>query len=125
MKIGLDLHGVADANPAFFAEMTRLFMAAGHEIHVITGPSVNEATLQEIAACGLSFTAVHSIVDFHKAKGTPYRIDERGHFWVDVDEWNKTKGAICAELGIDFHIDDSPHYGQYFTTPYMQVKIQK
>jgi hypothetical protein len=51
------------------------------------------------------------------------RVDD--NFWVDDEPWNKTKAELCREHGIDFHIDDSPHYGKYFSTPYMQVNIKK
>ena len=125
LKIGIDLHGVSDAFPTFFSELTKLFIAAGHEITVITGPSVNENTIREIADCGLSYTNILSIVDYHVQKGTPCSFDANGNFWVDEQQWNQTKGALCEEYGIDFHIDDSPHYGQHFTTPYMQVTIKK
>jgi len=125
MKIGLDLHGVSDAYPTFFSELTKLFMAAGHEVIIITGPSVNEKTIKEIEACGVSYTSILSIVDYHVHKGTPCSYDANGNFWVDVEEWNKTKGVMCKEHGIDFHIDDSPHYGEHFSTPYMEVKIKK
>jgi hypothetical protein len=125
MKIGIDLHGVSDAFPTFFAEMTRLFKEAGHEVIIITGPSVNEKTIKEIEACGLSYTSILSIVDYHIDKGTPCSYDADGNFWVDDEPWNKTKAELCREHGIDFHIDDSPHYGKYFSTPYMQVNIKK
>lgn len=125
MKIGIDLHGVSDAYPKFFSELSKLFVAAGHEVIIITGPSVNESTLKEIEACGLSYTRILSIVDHHLAKGTPCHYDENGRYWIDNEPWNKTKGEMCREHGIDFHIDDSPLYGEHFTTPYMQVLIKK
>ena len=125
MKIGLDLHGVGDAHPAFFAEMSRLFVEAGHEVVIITGPPDNENTREEIKKCGLSFTSILSIVDHHKNVGTEYWLDEKGNFWIDPELWNKTKGELCKTHGIDFHIDDSPHYGAYFTTPYMQVNVKR
>lgn len=37
MKIGLDFHGVIDADPEFFAVETELLIKAGHEVHIITG----------------------------------------------------------------------------------------
>ena len=48
MKIGLDIHGVCDANPEFFAELTNLFIEAGHEIHILTGRRVSDGALKEI-----------------------------------------------------------------------------
>lgn len=121
MRIGLDLHGVSDAFPQFFAEMSRLFIEAGHEVFIITGPPVNERTISEIERCGLKYTRILSIIDHHNSIGTEFRLDERGHYWIDEQEWNKTKSILCREHLIDFHIDDSPHYGEHFTTPYMQV----
>lgn len=125
MKIGIDLHGVSDAYPAFFSELCKLFIAAGHEVIIITGPSLNESTLKEIENCGLSYTKILSIVDYHIERGTPCSYDVNGNFWIDTESWNKTKATLCKEHGIDFHIDDSEHYGEHFSTPYMQVKIKK
>ena len=125
LKIGIDLHGVSDAFPTFFSVLTQLFVEAGHEIIVITGPSVNDKTIAEIEACGISYTSILSIVDYLKEKGTPCVYDDNGNFWIDDIEWNQTKSILCEKYGIDFHIDDSSHYGRYFKTPYMQVKITK
>ena len=36
MKIGVDIHGVLDDNK-FFKRMTKLFVANGDEVHIITG----------------------------------------------------------------------------------------
>jgi hypothetical protein len=121
VRIGLDLHGVSDAFPDFFAELSRLFIEAGHEVYVITGPPVNDRTIAEVERCGLKYTRILSIIDHHNEIGTSYRIDEKGHYWIGDEDWNRTKSILCERYAIDFHMDDSPHYGQYFKTPYMQV----
>lgn len=41
-KIGLDLHGVIDALPEFFAFLTDSVIKNGGEIHIITGGSWNQ-----------------------------------------------------------------------------------
>ena len=35
LKIGLDIHGICDANPEFFSELSRLFVNANHEIELV------------------------------------------------------------------------------------------
>ena len=42
MKIGLDIHGVLDKN-SFFKTMAMLMLREGHEIHIITGTSIQLA----------------------------------------------------------------------------------
>ena len=37
MKIALDIHGVCDANPEFFALISKLLVSDGHEVIIITG----------------------------------------------------------------------------------------
>lgn len=124
-KIGLDIHGVCDSSPKFFAEMSRLFINAGHEVIIITGRMKAHGAIEEIENLEISYTKFYSIVDYHIEKGTKIRYDEKGDPWIDDDMWNKTKAEICEMENIEFHIDDSPIYGQFFKTPYAQIIIKK
>ena len=36
-KLGLDLHGVSDTAVDFFSLITKLLVANGHEVHLLTG----------------------------------------------------------------------------------------
>ena len=125
MKIGLDIHGVCDANPKFFSELTKLFIEAGHEIIIITGRMKDHGALEELEELGISYTKFYSIVDYHIEKGEKMWYDENGNPWIDDDVWNKTKAEICKNENVDFHIDDSSIYGDFFKTPYAQIIIKK
>lgn len=122
-KVGLDLHGVISANPEFFAELSRLFVESGAEVHILTGSHSNEI-LDELKGYGIRYTHLFSIADHHKSIGTPMRYDEKGEPWIDGELWSKSKGWYAEKVGLDFHIDDSRSYGNHFTTPYSQIIVK-
>lgn len=123
LKIGLDVHGVCDANPQFFSEISRLLVNAGHELHIITGRRVRDGALEEIRELGMSYTHFFSIADYHEEIGTKVWEDDNGNPWLEGELWDKTKGEYCKKNNIDFHIDDTERYGEYFDTPFMLSKI--
>lgn len=125
LKIGLDIHGICDANPEFFSELSRLFVNAGHDVHIITGRRVSDGALDEIRDLGLSYTHFFSISDYHVEKGTKVWEDDEGNPWLEGELWDRTKGDYCAKNQIDFHIDDTARYGDYFKTTFMLSKIFK
>jgi hypothetical protein len=125
LKIGLDIHGICDANPEFFSELSRLFVNAGHDVHIITGRRVSDGALDEIKELGLSYTHFFSISDYHVEKGTKVWEDDDGNPWLEGELWDRTKGDYCAKHQIDFHIDDTARYGDYFKTTFMLSKIFK
>ena len=125
LKIGLDIHGICDANPEFFSELSRLFVNAGHDVHIISGRRVSDGALDEIKELGLSYTHFFSISDYHVEKGTKVWEDDDGNPWLEGELWDRTKGDYCAKHQIDFHIDDTARYGDYFKTTFMLSKIFK
>ena len=125
MKIGLDIHGVCDASPKFFSELTKLFIAAGHEVHILTGRRVSDGAMNEIEELGLSYTHFFSISDYHDKSETVVRDDKNGNPWMDDETWDRTKGDYCNKHNIDFCIDDTERYGKYFETPFAFMKIKK
>jgi len=125
LKIGLDIHGICDAKPEFFSELSRLFVNAGHDVHIITGRRVSDGALDEIKDLGLSYTHFFSISDYHVEKGTKVWEDDDGNPWLEGELWDRTKGDYCAKHNIDFHIDDTARYGDYFKTTFMLSKIFK
>lgn len=125
LKIGLDVHGICDANPEFFSELSRLFVVAGHELHIITGRRISDGALEEIRDLGISYTHFFSISDYHQEIGTRMWEDDDGNPWLEGELWDRTKGDYCKKHKIDFHIDDTERYGQYFSTPFMLSKISK
>lgn len=125
MKIGIDIHGVCDAMPEFFALISKLLIDDGHEVIIITGKMESKGAVDEIKELGISYTKFFSIIDYHIEKGTNITFDSNGNPWIDEDVWNETKAEICKKEKIDFHIDDSPVYGNFFKTPYAQIIIKK
>lgn len=129
MKIGLDVHGVITDNLEFFKKFIPSIIAAGGEIHIISGPPQKQIW-EEVNAMGIRTFDCHifSIVDYHKNIGTPMKQDEKGQWhtvkeengvWVqDQYVWDKTKADYCLKHGIDLMIDDSDAYGYFFRTPY-------
>jgi hypothetical protein len=125
MKIALDIHGICDANPLFFSELSRLFVEAGHEIHILTGRRVSDGALKEIDELKITYTHFFSISDYHEEMGTSMHDDNKGNPWMDDETWDRTKGDYCDRNKIDFCIDDTERYGVYFKTPFAFMKIKK
>ena len=107
MKIGLDIHGVCDANPEFFVELSKLFVNSGHEVHILTGRRASDGALQEIEELGLSYTHFFSIADYHKESGTVMINDKNGNPWMEDETWDRTKGDYYNRHKIHFCMDDT------------------
>jgi len=130
MNIGLDIHGVIDKYPIFFAEMTKLFIEAGHQVHVITGATLRQdhpkgiENLKNIKeTLKLSYTHIFSIVDYQDEIGTEITYpDDSDNPWMDGEVWDRTKGDYCKKHNIDIMLDDTQRYGKYFTTPFVQFQ---
>ena len=120
-KIGLDLHGVIDADPEFFSELSKDLIKAGWEVHIITGPTKKKA-IKEIEALKISYTHFFSIEDFHVEHFTPMTYDVYGNPWLDKETWDRTKSDYCSENGISLHIDDTVRYQKYFKTNFALYK---
>ena len=97
MKIGLDFHGVIDTYPHVFGPLSKILMASGHEVYVITGQQLLPAFLDQIVALGIEFTSVVSITDYHLQNGTNVRYDEKGEPWIDGKVWDSTKALLCED----------------------------
>lgn len=124
-KFGLDIHGIANTDPEFFSEYSKMIVDRGHELHIITGRSEKKGAKKELKDYNISYTHFFSIVDYHEKKGTDIRYDENGGPWIDNEAWNRTKGEYCEREKIDFHLDDSDVYGKYFNTSFAQAIIKK
>ena len=113
-KVGIDIHGVITNYSKFFKELSRSLYNAGHEIHIVTGEP--EATARPtVDEADVVFTHFFSIVDYHVKNQTPsLRQDENGKYWVDDEEWNKTKGDYAQRVGLDMHFDDQAEYAEFF-----------
>lgn len=122
MKIGLDIHGVIDANPELFSALSKMFIAAGAEVHIITGPKFSQVE-DILKKHDIAYTHFCSIVEEAVKQGHHVRWADENNPWIDdKDIWDKIKAVYCKEHGIDLHIDDSSVYGQHFETPYLHYK---
>jgi hypothetical protein len=119
MKFGFDIHGVIDTCPKLFSTLTRLFVANGHEVHIITGPELTHELYDKLYfEYGIAWTHFFSIVEYHKKIGTAINYDDTGSAHLDPYEWDKTKGWYCKTNEINLHFDDSDSYSYFFKTPY-------
>lgn len=115
-KIGLDFHGVVNEDPEFFRRLADVAMAAGIEVHIISG-GPRETVKKYLLEHQIPYSRLWCIFDFYNQKNkVTFAAD--GSFHVDDDLWNKAKAEYCDKEGILFHIDDSPIYGRYFKLPY-------
>ena len=125
MKIGIDIHGVLDSHP-FFKEMARLFVAGGHEVHIITGAQFNDRVKAKFKKLGMekgvNYTHYFSIAEHLIANGINVDWEDSENPWFDEKSWNTAKADYCRTQGIDMHFDDTSVYAQYFTTPIYMKK---
>ena len=121
MKLGLDFHGVITDNASFFSMMSSLVLSEDSgEVHIITGAR-KEMFLKQCKELNLKpeYTHFFSISDYHIEKGTDVDLSDPDFPKMDSDIWDIAKAEYCKTFEIDLMVDDSPHYGEHFTTPYM------
>ena len=124
-KLGLDLHGVTDKVPDFFSILTKRLVENGHEVHLMTGEHEGPLLDEQIEECGIVYTHLFSIADWHKRRGTDMSYDADGNPWMDSKTWDASKAMYAEEEGIDMVIDDTARYGTYFKdTIFMSVDIE-
>ena len=116
MKIGIDVHGTADAFPAFFIELTKLFITAGHEVHIVTGSRQKEIE-SSVRELGISFTHFFSMTDYHESQGTEMVYGSKKNPWMDEKLWRRTKGDYAKKVGLDLMFENQPEYAEWFSTP--------
>ena len=125
-KLALDLHGVVNTYPAFFAAISNSLLRDGWEIHLLTGSHLKDNKIEdELKGYGFEYSHIFSIADFHRENVTPGMwYDEKGDPWVSDEDWDKTKADYCKKHEIDFCIDDTARYANYFETPFGYMSIQ-
>jgi len=118
MIIGLDIHGVIDTDPKFFAKLTKCLRLNHHEVYIITGVEHNARLDKELIRFGVQFDSIFSITSYHKDLGTPieYKKGDLTQPMIDDKLWDMTKAQYCDKWGVDIHIDDLSIYGKYFNT---------
>jgi hypothetical protein len=122
-KLGLDWHGVLDAMIPEMAWLTRAIVAAGGEVHIMTGMKWTPECDVQLKEWGVHYTHTFSIRDHHDKLGTPTpNWNEKYKFWgIDDDIWDQTKADYCREHEITLCLDDTMNYLKYFTTPFGRI----
>jgi len=123
LKIGIDFHGVISANPKNFADFCREIRRLGIKVYIISGGPKDDI-LRYLIKNNIEYDEIWAILDYYKELNVAKCYDD-GSFQIPTEIWDKAKAKYCIENDIAFHIDDSPVYGTYFTTPYCQYDIQK
>lgn len=122
MKLGLDIHGVIDSDPARFIELAREIKEDGGSVYILTGRPIDETLMAELNSCGFArdlYDAIFSIQDSLDANGVEILgLDKYGRNHYPDEIWNSAKGFFCKKNEIDLHIDNSIEYKDYFSTPF-------
>jgi hypothetical protein len=124
MKLGLDIHGVIDANPETFSFLSKSIIDSGGEVHIITGGSWGDVLKKEVEDAGIKYTHLFSVYDYLKSTdAVPIGLIQFPDGVIqDKYErklWDSIKAKYSSEQGLDLHIDDTIDYGEYFTTPFL------
>lgn len=124
IKVGLDIHGMIDHDPKFFAELSRVLVASGHEVHIMTGSHITDAVIEELKRYNMHWTELFSIADYYKTKkDVQMWYDEQNRPWVSPELWNQAKAKYAEAAGLDLTLDDTASYQDYFVTSVGICKI--
>jgi len=119
-SIGIDIHGVIDALPEFFAFLADSVIKNGGDVHIITGGEWNDKLEKQLG--NINYTHKFSVYDhLLKTAETLGEIEfPDGTIQKKFDDvlWDSTKAEYCKENNINLHIDDTLCYNDYFTTPF-------
>ena len=90
LRVGIDLDDTATDAPAFFAALSGMLLASGHEVHIVTyrPDSSAGAIASDLEALGLRWTAIHH----------PEGFGEASPVW---------KRRIALDVGLHVLIDDA------------------
>lgn len=122
-KLGLDIHGVLNALPEFFAFLSESIINNSGEVHLITGGTWNKTLQDEVDKYNIKYTHVFSVYD-HLIESEANQIGsisfEDGTIQrkFEDEQWDRVKGEYCSKNNITMHIDDTLIYNEYFTTPF-------
>lgn len=124
-KLGLDIHGVVDSMPDFFAFLSDAVIKNGGEVHVITGGAWDDELEKQLSKSGIKWTHHFSVYD-HMLDNYPYEgevqfSDGTIQKKFRNSDWDKIKANYCRDNNISLHIDDTLIYNNYFTTPFARL----
>ena len=125
-KVSLDIHGVIDAIPDFFAFLSESIVKNNGQVHILTGGSWTQELESQLLSYGVKWTHKFSVYDHLIEIGTPTTGEIKfpdGTIQKKFvgDAWDKAKGDYCRENEISFHIDDTLIYNDFFTTPFTRL----
>lgn len=125
-SLGLDIHGVINAMPEFFAFLSDSFLKNGGDVHIITGGSWTKKLDDLIETYNIKFTHKFSIYDYllengAETSGEVEFPDGTRQKKFDDNLWDVVKGKYCKENNISLHIDDTLLYNDYFSTPFCRL----
>ena len=125
IKIGLDIHGVIDQDPSFFATLITRLRKQGHEVHILTGRELSDDLIARLSGLGIAYDQLFSITSYHKEIGTyvTYKDDDPTQPLIAPPKWDRTKADYAKRVGLSLHIDDSPVYGEYFDRSVTQYLV--
>jgi hypothetical protein len=125
-KLGLDIHGVLNALPEFFAFLTDSIIKNGGEVHLITGGTWSKELENEVKRYNIKYTHVFSVYDYliesnAKQVGSISFGDGTIQRKFEDEQWDRVKGDYCLKNDINLHIDDTLIYNDYFKTPFSRL----
>ena len=125
-KIGLDVHGVIDAIPDFFAFLTDSIVKNEGEVHILTGGSWTQELESQLLGHGIKWTHKFSVYDHlievgTKIVGEIQFPDGTVQKKFEDGAWDKVKAEYCREHSISLHIDDTLIYNDFFSTPFCRL----
>ena len=125
-KFGFDIHGVLDKYPNLLIVMKSL-MDAGHDVHILTGPS-RPLALEHLKAIGaemgVHYNHLYSITDDLIARGYDVTWRDPSNPVFSDAPWDSAKAKYCKDENLCMLFDDSPVYGKYLDpdlTDYVQI----
>ena len=122
LRVGIDIHGVIDKRPKFFARFTKRLHEQGHRVFIITGGQGKPKLIKQLLDWDIKFDYFFSITDHHVDMGTEMYFKDPDNPFMDEEVWNRTKGDYCKENKIDIMIDDTKDYQPFMTdTTFMWI----
>jgi hypothetical protein len=125
-KLGLDVHGVIDAIPDFFAFLSESIVKNNGQVHILTGGSWTKELELQLLNYGIKWTHKFSAYDHlidvgTKIVGEVQFPDGTIQKKFEDGAWDKVKAEYCREHSISLHIDDTLIYNDFFSTPFCRL----
>lgn len=125
-SIGIDIHGVIDSLPGFFAFLTDAFIKNGGDVHVITGGTFDDDLKNKLKELNIKYTHTFSVYDYLIESKSPTFgeiVFPDGTIQKKFNDlaWDSAKAEYCKRNNISLHLDDTLIYNEHFTTPFARL----